>query len=59
MNTYFIATHHLAKFNGRRACGFTDITYLTFNVTLQNHVVKVSCDFIEGNFTIYFSNDFK
>ena len=50
---YLLITHHFAKVDGYRACGSRDITYLIFHVTLQDHVIKGSCDFMEGSSSLY------
>ena len=44
-----MVTHHLAKFNDHRPCSSRDITYLVCHVTLQDNMIKESCDFMEGN----------
>ena len=46
-------SHHLATFNGQRPYGDRDITYLFCHVTLQNHVIKESCDLMEGSSLLY------
>ena len=40
-------------FNGQRPCSSRDITYLICHVTLQDHVIKGSCDFMEGSSSLY------
>ena len=39
---------HLAKFGGHRSFGSRDITDL-FHVTLQDHVIKEPCEFMDGS----------
>ena len=48
-----MATHHLAKSNGQRSFGSRDITYIIYQVTLQDHMIKKFCDFIEGSSSLY------
>ena len=40
-----IVSYYLAKFGGHSPCGSRDI----FHVTLQHHVIKGPCDFMEGS----------
>ena len=42
-----MVTHHLVKFNDIMSCGSRDMTYLIYHVTLQDHVIKGSSDFME------------
>ena len=46
-------THHITKLNGHRPCISRDITYLICHVNLQDHMIKGSCDFIEGSSSLY------
>ena len=49
----FLVTHYLAKFNDHMLCHSKDITYLICHVTLQDHEIKESSDFIEGSSSLY------
>ena len=40
-------------YNGYRSCGSRDVTYLICQVTLQVHVIKELCEFMEGNSSLY------
>ena len=42
-------SQHLAKFGGHRHCRGVDIMILVCYVTLQDHVIKGSCDFMARN----------
>ena len=42
--------------NGHRPCGSTDITYLTCHMTLQDHVISGSIDFMEEGSLLYVTN---
>ena len=46
----------LAKFDCHRPCSSRDIKYLICHMTLQDHVKKGSCDFIEGISWVYKTN---
>ena len=48
--------HHLAKFGDHRHCCSRDIADLMFHVTLQDHVIKLLCDFIERNTSLYITS---
>ena len=48
-----ILCNHHAKFHGRSYCGSRDVMYLICHVALQDHVIKGSFDFMEGNFSLY------
>ena len=48
-----LVTHHPAKFNGQRSWGSKDITYLICHVILQDHVIKIFCDFIEESYSLF------
>ena len=48
-----IVSHCPAKFSGHKLCGSRDIIYLIYQVTLQDHTMKVSCDFKEGSSLLY------
>ena len=49
---HVIVAHHLAKFDGHRPCGRRNM-YLICHVPLQDHVIKGSCDFMEGHSSLY------
>ena len=40
-------------FGDHRRCCSRDITDLTFHMTLQDHVIKWSCEFMEGSSNSY------
>ena len=42
-----MVTHHFTNFNGQRCCGSRNKTYLICQVTLQDHLIKGSSDFME------------
>ena len=44
-----IETHQLSKYNGHRPCSNRDMTYLICHAPLQDHVIKESCNFMEGS----------
>ena len=48
-----IVSHHLANFRGLRPCSSIDTASKIFYVTLKDHVIKGSGDFIEGNSSLY------
>ena len=48
-----IVTHHRIKFNSHKPCGSSDIKYIICDVILQDHVIKGSCDYIEGSSSLY------
>ena len=50
---FLIVSHHFAKFNGHRSFGSSDTAAKILYLTLQDHVIKVSGDFIEGNFSLH------
>ena len=45
--------HHFAKFSGHRPCGSSDTAATTIYVILQDHVIKGSGNFMEGNSSLY------
>ena len=49
----FIVNHLLEKFGGCRHHGSRGITDLIFKVTLQEHVIKEPCDFVERSSLLY------
>ena len=51
-----VVAHHLAKFNSHRPCASRDITYLIYDVTLQDHVIKGFSDFLEESSSLYVTN---
>ena len=51
--TIGLVVTHPSKFGGRSHCGSGNITYLVSHVTLQEHVVKGSCNFMEGRHCIF------
>ena len=50
---FLIGNHHLAKSGGHRLCGSSGIVAKTSYVTLQDHLIKESGDFMEGNSSMY------
>ena len=46
-------THHLTEFHGHRPCGSSDTMYLICNVTLQDQLIKESCDFVKGSSSLF------
>ena len=50
---FLIVSHHFAKFCGHRPCGNSDTAVKIVYMTLQDHVVKGSGDFMETNSTLY------
>ena len=46
---FLILSHHFVKFSGHRPCASGDTSAKIFYVTLQDHVIKGSGDFMEGN----------
>ena len=44
-----IVSHLLSTFNSRRACDSRDISYLTYDVNLFDHVFRELCDFMRGS----------
>ena len=48
-----IVCNHPANFGGCGHCGSGDITYLICYVTLQDHEIKRSCDFLEISSSLY------
>ena len=41
-------SHHFAKFSGHRPYGSSDVVTKMFYVTLEDHVVNVSGDFMQA-----------
>ena len=41
-------SHHVATFSGHKSCGTNNTTAEILYVTLQDHVIKGSGDFMEG-----------
>ena len=50
---FLIASYHFATFSGHRPCGSSDTAARRVYVTLKDHVIKVSGDFMEGNSSLY------
>ena len=46
---FLIVSQHSDKFGGHRLCGSSYTAAKTFYVTLQDHAIKWSGDFMEGN----------
>lgn len=51
-----IVCKHPAKFGCHNLCGSWDITYLIYDVTLLDHVIKRFSDFLEGGSSLYVTN---
>ena len=45
--------NHPAKFGGCSHCDIGDTTYSIFHLTLQDHTIKGSRDFMEGSYSLY------
>ena len=41
-------SYHPTKFGGHKDCGGEDIMILVCHVILENHVIKMSCEFEVG-----------
>ena len=52
---FLVVSHHFAKFNGHRTFGSSDAAAEILYLILQDHVIKVSGDFVEGNFSSHIS----
>ena len=50
---FLIVSHHFALFCGHRSCGSSDAAAKVVYMTLQDHVIKGSGDFMEGNSSLY------
>ena len=48
-----IVCNHSAMFGDRSNCDNGDIPYLTCHMTLQDYMIKGSCEFIKGNFFLH------
>ena len=48
-----VSHHHLAKFSSHKPCSSSDTAAKIFYVTLQDHVIKESGNFVEGNSSLY------
>ena len=48
-----IVSHHLAKIFALRICSGKDIVDVIFYVTLQEYVIKWSCDCMEGSSSMH------
>ena len=44
---------YLVKFGDHRPSGSRDITGLVFHVTLQDHVIRGPCDFMDRSSSLY------
>ena len=40
-------------FGGHSNCGSGDKTYLIYHATMEDYVIKESCDFMEGSSSLY------
>ena len=49
----FVSTYHFAKFNGYRPYHSRGITSLICHMTLQDHLIRQSCNFVEGSSSSY------
>ena len=47
---FLIVRHHFVMFCGHKPCGSSDTVAKIFYATLQDHMIKGSGDFIEGNY---------
>ena len=50
---FLIVSHHFAKFSCDRSCGSSDTAFKIVYVTLQDHMIQGSSDFMEGNSSLY------
>ena len=50
---FLIVSHHFAKLCGHRPCRSSDTAAKIVYMTLQDHVIKGSSDFMEGNSPMY------
>ena len=50
---FLFLSYHSAKFSGHRPCSSRDTAAKIFYVTLQDHVIKGSGGFMEGNSSLY------
>ena len=53
---FLIVSHNFIKFSGHRSCGSSDAAAKIVYVTLQDHMIKESGDFMEGNSWLYIPN---
>ena len=44
-----MVSHHFAKINGHRHCDSEDLMVLVCHMIMQNHVIKMLCEFIGGS----------
>ena len=49
MGGSFSLSCYLTKFGGHGPCDSRDIVDLIFHMALQDHKIKASCDFMEGD----------
>ena len=52
---FLIVSHHFAKFCGYTLCSSSDTAAKIMYLTLQDHVIRKSGDFKEGNSLLYIS----
>ena len=50
---FLLASHIFTMLSGHRPCGISDTAAKIIYVTLQDHVIKGSGDFMEGNSFLY------
>ena len=50
---FLIVSHRFSKFTGHRPCGSSAAAAKIVYVTLQDHLIKVSVIFMEGNSSFY------
>ena len=50
---FLIVSHHFPKFCGHRLCGSSNTAPKIVYISLQDHVIKGSGDFMEGNPSLY------
>ena len=53
MLKFLTVSHHLTKFSSHKPCSSSDTAAKIFYVTLQDHVIKESGNFMEGNSSLY------
>ena len=45
---FFVKNHHRIKFHVDKSCGIRDITFYSHHTTVYDHLIKESCDFVDG-----------
>ena len=50
---FLIVNYHFPKYSSHKSCVSSDTEAKIFYVTLQNHVIKGSGDFMEGDFMLF------